>query len=112
LSSSFRISSRTRASAAVPFSRERLYDAVDYILNVASKLGLPVVINFSQGSQIGPHDGFTDEEDWLTNKFAGATGQLFVAAAGNEGDLRKHAWIELVAATPVEVPWSSTTPAR
>jgi subtilisin family serine protease len=83
---------------------KRLYDAVDYILKVSSQLGLPVVINCSQGFQIGPHDGFTDEEDWLTNRFARAKGQVFVAAAGNEGDLRKHARIELQAATAVEIP--------
>ena len=49
-----------------------------YILNVAKTIfsNRPVVINCSFGSDTGPHDGFTDEEDFLTNKFAGATGQV------------------------------------
>jgi subtilisin family serine protease len=86
------------------------FDAVSYILNVSSKLGLPVVINLSQMSNLGPHDGFTDEEDWLTDKFAGAKGQVFVAGAGNAGGKRQHARIELPATTEVEIPLELNDP--
>ena len=82
-------------------------DAVSYILNVAGKPPVgprPVVINYSIGTGLGPHDGFTDDEDWLTDKFKGATGRIFVAAAGNEGGVRQHARIELPATTEVEIP--------
>jgi subtilisin family serine protease len=62
-------------------------DAVSYILNVAKTVlvARPVVINCSFGDLTGPHDGFTEDEVWLTAKFAGATGTALVASAGNEG---------------------------
>jgi subtilisin family serine protease len=67
--------------------KQRFRDAVCYILNTANGLGRSVVINFSVGDSTTGHDGITDGEDFLTNKFAGATGKAFVAAAGNDAGL-------------------------
>lgn len=60
-------------------------DAVCYILNTARDLDMPVVINASFGDDTTAHDGLSDGEVFLTNKFAGAVGQVFVQAAGNSG---------------------------
>jgi subtilisin family serine protease len=89
-------------------------DAVSYILNFAASLAppRPVVINYSIGNDIGPHDGLTEEEDFLTQTFAGAVGKVFVASAGNSsGNLRdgsparQHARIEFPAGvSTIDIP--------
>jgi len=87
-------------------------DAVSYILNVAKNVfGQPVVINYSLGSSMGPHDGFTEDEIWLSDKFAGSTGEAFVTVAGNDGgpqqspDGRQHVRIDFPAAgDTVDIP--------
>ncbi|HEX2373710.1 MAG TPA: S8 family serine peptidase [Actinomycetota bacterium] len=84
---------------------QRFRDAVDYVLKVADDLGKPVVINMSFGSDLGPHDGFADDEDFLTHTFPPATvGKVAVAAAGNSAAKRQHARIEFAAAGDVEIP--------
>jgi subtilisin family serine protease len=79
-------------------------DAVLYIEAVASALGKPVAINVSLGSNLGPHDGFTDEEDWIRHHFDGKTGAILVISSGNDGGNRQHARIEFSAAGSVSVP--------
>jgi subtilisin family serine protease len=76
-------------------SRLQLFkDAVTYIRKVADALHRPVAINCSFGSNIGPHDGYTDEEDWLTKTFAAPDyGKVFIQAAGNDGHHWQHARI-------------------
>lgn len=75
-----------------------LYHAVSYILNVAKNVfNRPVVINCSFGEDVGPHDGFTDEEDFLTDKFQAAVGQAIVFAAGNEAGSQQHAALKFPA---------------
>ncbi len=71
-------------------------DAVSYVLNVAEQDfgGRPVVINFSVGNALSPHDGFTDDEDFLTDKFDGAVRKIFVTSAGNNAGRRQHLKIE------------------
>ncbi|MDH3711409.1 MAG: S8 family serine peptidase, partial [Cyclobacteriaceae bacterium] len=69
-------------------------DAVTFILKVAElDLGnKPVVINYSIGSSIVAHDGFTEQEEWLTQKFGAADGKgLFVTSAGNDRGKHTHA---------------------
>jgi subtilisin family serine protease len=59
----------------------------------------------SFGSDLGPHDGFADDEDFLTHTFPPATvGKVAVAAAGNSAAKRQHARIEFAAAGDVEIP--------
>ena len=93
---------------------QRFRDAVSYILNVAG--ARPVVINFSAGSPLGPHDGFDEQAQFLNDTFAGAgsKGRIFVAAAGNDaGDLpdpprppcRQHARVVFTGAKTIEVPF-------
>lgn len=69
-------------------------DAVTYIFKVAElDLGnKPVVINYSIASSMVAHDGFTELEEWLTQKFGAADSKgLFVCAAGNDRGKHTHA---------------------
>ncbi|TDO41860.1 S8 family serine peptidase [Paractinoplanes brasiliensis] len=90
--------------APLPFD-QIFRDAVDYLFKVADDLGRPLVISMSLGSDAGPHDGFTDREDFLTHTFDPAlTGKVCVIAAGNAGGKRQHARIVFPAAATVDVP--------
>jgi subtilisin family serine protease len=75
---------------------EKLFrDAVAYILNITKTKfdNRPVVINASFGGQLGPHDGLTEDEDFLTHTFGSASSRCFVAGVGNDGGLAQHASI-------------------
>jgi subtilisin family serine protease len=59
-------------------------DAVRYLLNKAESLGRPIVINLSQGDNLGPHDGTSLLERGIDN-LLGNPGQAMVKSAGNAG---------------------------
>lgn len=87
---------KTPQVGGVAVRPEKLFrDAVAYILNIAKTKfdNRPVVINASLGNQVGPHDGLTEDEDWLTNTLGSAGSRCFVAGAGNDGGLAQHASI-------------------
>jgi subtilisin family serine protease len=65
-------------------------DAVRYIFDVAARLRRPVVINQSQGDNVGPHDGTSILERGIDN-LLGGPGRAMVKSAGNEGNLNCHA---------------------
>jgi len=65
-------------------------DAANYIFKKAAALGKPAVINASLGSHFGPHDGTSAEAKAIDNLVNAAPGRVFVASAGNEGDLDMH----------------------
>jgi subtilisin family serine protease len=87
-------------------------DAVQYILNVAATLGRPVVINQSQGDNVGPHDGTSLLEVGMTN-LLGGPGCVLVKSAGNEGSLNRHAQGQLTQGASqnieIEVPASDVS---
>jgi subtilisin family serine protease len=89
-----------------PIGPDQLFiDSVNYVLQVADDLGKPVVINLSFGSSLGPHDGFTNVEDFLTTTFTPPpAGKICVAAAGNDGDKSQHATIVFTAAASIDIP--------
>ncbi|HLL75085.1 MAG TPA: S8 family serine peptidase [Pyrinomonadaceae bacterium] len=91
---------------------QRVKDAVTYIRKLADELAKPavkpLVINYSIGNSLGPHDGLTEQEDWLDNEFrdAASAGKIFVVSAGNSAGKRQHARIEFTAARLViDVPF-------
>jgi subtilisin family serine protease len=88
----------TVGGAAVP-TDQLFRDAVSYVMNVAAAqaASFPVVINLSFGNALGPHDGLTDNEDWLTKTFQDARGKVVVLAAGNEGGKKQHVRIDFPA---------------
>jgi subtilisin family serine protease len=65
-------------------------DAVAYIFDKASSLRKPVVINQSQGDNLGPHDGTSLLERGIDN-LLGQPGRSMVKSAGNAGSDRIHA---------------------
>lgn len=85
---------------------QRIQDAVTYILEVARQdLGdKPVVINFSAGGSLGPHDGLGVVEQFLDATFGGASRRVFVNAAGNDGDASVHATVTVGAGGSVRIP--------
>ena len=66
-----------------------LQDGVEYIMNKASALGKPAVVNISLGNQYGAHDGTTLRVEAIDN-LCGA-GKIVVFACGNSGSQRIHA---------------------
>ena len=65
-------------------------DAVKYIFDKAASLGKPVVINQSQGDNLGPHDGTSLLERGIDN-LLGGPGRSMVKSAGNAADDDIHA---------------------
>ncbi len=65
-------------------------DAVQYIFSQAAALGKPVVINQSQGDNLGPHDGTSLLERGIDN-LLGGPGKAIVKSAGNAADDDIHA---------------------
>ena len=59
---------------------------MEQIYNLAQEKGQPCVINISQGTSWGPHDG-SDTFSAMLNDMAGREGLTVVMAAGNEGAL-------------------------
>ncbi len=72
---------------------QRLIDAAEYIFTRAEQLGRPCVINMSLGGQLGPHDGWSFEEQDLSALTG--PGRIIIAAAGNEGESPIHLGYEL-----------------
>jgi subtilisin family serine protease len=65
-------------------------DAIGYILRQARSLRKPVVINLSQGDNLGAHDGSSLLEKAI-DLYAEHEGVLVVNSAGNEREGRRHA---------------------
>ena len=87
---------------------QRFRDAIAYIRNVAAAANKPFVINYSIGGHLGPHDGLTEQENWLAFEFReeNAEGAIFVTAAGNDAGKRQHARLEFTAALQdIELPF-------
>ncbi len=82
-------------------------DAVDYIFRKANLLDMPVVINLSQGDNIGPHDGTSMLERGIDN-LLGGKGNIMVKSAGNEGDRNRHAMGTVPAGGNEDVELSAT----
>jgi len=72
------------------FSRARIIDGVNYIMNKAFSLGKPVVVNLSLGGQDGAHDG-TESYEVAMNNLLNGPGRAIVVAAGNDGNTFIHA---------------------
>lgn len=66
------------------------FDAIKFILDFAAEHGKPVVINHSNGDNIGPHDGSSLLEVGIDQLITGP-GKVMVKSAGNEGDTSHHA---------------------
>ena len=66
------------------FSEAGMIDGLTYAGNIASSYGKPIVVNWSIGSQVGPHDGTRDYESAI-DAFTGVPGRVVTVSGGNEG---------------------------
>ncbi|HLA69342.1 MAG TPA: choice-of-anchor D domain-containing protein, partial [Bacteroidota bacterium] len=76
-------------------------DGYDYIRAKANALGKRFVINTSQGTNLGPHDGTTLFEQAVNADVA--AGGILALAAGNEATSSRHASAVITTSTPQEV---------
>jgi minor extracellular serine protease Vpr len=58
-------------------------DGIAYIMNYATSVGKPCVINMSIGGHIGPHDGTSTFDQYCDGVIG--QGKILVGSAGNEG---------------------------
>jgi len=63
-------------------------DGMNYIFNYATSQGKPAVVNLSQGSQLGPHDG-TSLFSQACDNLCGI-GKILVVSAGNDAESNLH----------------------
>ena len=66
-------------------------DGVDFMLNMADDLDMPIVINLSVGTYLGSHDGLdpvgSTINEWFGDQYPG---RMLVCAGGNSGQQRYH----------------------
>ncbi len=77
------------------FDTSNIIIALDYLKNLASSLGKPIVVNMSLGSQEGAHDGTDPLEVAIDNFTNSAAGRMVVVASGNENGDDIHKQIAL-----------------
>ena len=77
----------------------QIADAVDYIFKKADALGMPCVINISQGTYYGSHDGKDITAEIIDSLLSQRNGRCVVAAAGNAGNIPFHLGYTLSADT-------------
>jgi subtilisin family serine protease len=73
-------------------------DGVQYIINKATALGKPFVINASVGDYYGSHDGTDTEAKLIDAMIANIPGRVLIAAAGNAGSIKYHTGINVIPA--------------
>jgi subtilisin family serine protease len=69
------------------YDSSRLADAIDYLFKLADKLGLPISINVSLGTNGHAHDGSAAVTRWIDSALA-TPGRCVTVAAGNAGQER------------------------
>ncbi len=65
-------------------------DAVQFIINVANYLNMPVAINASVGDYYGSHDATDLQSQMIISLIANTPGRIMCAAAGNAGNIKYH----------------------
>ena len=79
----------------IPDSQENVYSsadvmlAIDYMLDRAHELKMPIAICLGLGSNMGGHDGFTILEQYISS-VSNISGVCICAAAGNESNAGHH----------------------
>ena len=95
------------------FDTSNIIIALDYLRNLATSLGKPIVVNMSLGSQTGAHDGTDPLEVAIDNFTDTASGRIVVVASGNENGENIHKQLLLspgsTASVSLQVPTTTTT---
>jgi subtilisin family serine protease len=81
---------RARVRGVTYTNTDRIAQAVEYIFAKATALGMPCVINISQGENGGSHDGESVVERAI-DRLLEERGRVLVKSAGNEGSWQVHA---------------------
>lgn len=63
---------------------DSVIDAMDFVFRAAAFLGEPAVVNLSQGTNLGPHNGTTPFDTARDNMLNSFTGRSIVGSAGND----------------------------
>lgn len=87
--------------------------ALKFIDEVAQSVGLPVVVNVSQGKNSGSHDGMSLLEtafDFFSRN-GREPGRIIVKSAGNDRQSNGHAFLSIGNQGFDHLDWSSSTPA-
>lgn len=86
---------------ALDFNRPgfTISDAMQYIIDKATQLGKPLVVNASVGDYYGSHDGTDLEAQVINAMFGNIPGRVLVASAGNGGATRFHVGYDVTADT-------------
>ncbi len=71
------------------FYENQMIDGLTYASIKANAFGKPVVVNWSIGGQVGPHDG-TRAYETAINSFVANPGRVVAVAAGNDGGSLIH----------------------
>ena len=69
-----------------------IFNGISFIKQTAEQLGEPYVVNMSFGDTFCPHDGTNDLSS--TMEELASAGLVAVAAAGNDGDVKLHAYYD------------------
>jgi hypothetical protein len=77
-------------TSAVLADTAEVVDAFTYIFARAAELGMPCVVNLSQGDNLGPHDGTSVGERYLDGLLE-VPGRAITLSAGNSTGTRSHA---------------------
>ena len=95
------------------FDTSNIIIALDYLKNLSTSLGKPIVVNISLGSQYGAHDG-TDPLERAIDTFTDtAAGRIVVVASGNDNGDNIHKRLVLAPGgtetVTLQVPTTTTT---
>ena len=95
------------------FDTSNIIIALDYLKNLSTSLGKPIVVNMSLGSQYGAHDG-TDPLERAIDTFTDtAAGRIVVVAGGNDNGDNIHKRLVLAPGgsetITLQVPTTTTT---
>jgi subtilisin family serine protease len=82
-----------------------LFNAVNYIFDKADQLDKSAVINISQGTNGGPHDGSSIVEKMFDNVLNEKKGRAIVISAGNSHEDGIHTSGEVTANGPATIKW-------
>lgn len=94
------------SSGPIGYSQSHV-EALAFINTFATSLGLPVVVNVSQGMNAGAHDGKSALEVAFDafSESGRKPGRVVVKSAGNERDKRGHAKVTLPPGSQEELRW-------
>jgi minor extracellular serine protease Vpr len=84
-------------------STANVVDAVRYVYDVAELLGRRAVVNLSQGSRLGPHDGRDQFDQYFSELLDEDTHRIVVTSAGNLGAADAHAQVKLAGKAYVDL---------